>query len=313
MFNIDQYPEILIHLQQISGRFNKLSSGWIEIFCPYCDDAVRKYNPSHGHFHLSSSYPYGHCFRCGVQVGLDKILSDTKFSNLDIIAKLKQTSGFTYQQTGKAKSNKRFTKSEMIQNSLNHYQNFGQQYPQYMSNFKEYVYKRCCEINPIGFGILPILHESGLALQFYNYDGNLVTTRLLFHYKMRYLIPNIKHLYYFQDIDKIDEYQDIVITEGALDLINLYSYCSSFTDDMFYLSIGGNQYRSYIKDLINTHLLIGKYNIHVVLDQGLKRLDSLIKSTKQAVNELNPECLIKFYLPIVSKDVSECMLIKKIA
>ena len=96
MFNIEQYDEIIIHLKSISSVFKKESSGWYSIFCPYCDDAVRKLNPKHGHFHLAPSYPYGHCFRCGIKVGLDKLLIDTKFQNVQIIKSLQARTGFIH-------------------------------------------------------------------------------------------------------------------------------------------------------------------------------------------------------------------------
>lgn len=311
MFLLEQYPEILLHFQNISSIFRKETSGWYQIFCPYCDDAIRKSNPSHGHFHLAPNYPYGHCFRCGVQKGLDQILTDTNFTNLDIITKLRKRSGFTYGNVNKFKSQKHIEINTFRQKIFNHYEWFANTHPQFLKIFNEYIVRRCCEMNPLDFFILPHVHINEPAVQFYNYDGNLVTTRLILSTSIRYMYPNIKKYYYFQDIYSLDEYQDIVLTEGAFDLINLKLY-GPFKN-AFFLALGGNQYKGNIRSLINTYLLIGKYNIHVVLDQGLSHLDYIIKSSHQISNELNSEISLKFYLPSVSKDVSECMLLHRLS
>jgi hypothetical protein len=158
------------------------------------------------------------------------------------------------------------------------------------------------------FNIIPVMHENNVAVQFLNYYGKIVTTRLIYNSYIRYIIPKDKQFYYFQNFIDIDEYDNIVITEGAFDLINLYNYQPLFNNKTsFYLSLSGNNYKGLVTELINTYLLIGRYNIHVVLDNGLKFLDQMTRSMNIIVNELNPEIKLNFYLPTHTKDVSECM------
>ncbi len=309
MFNIELYPEIIIHLKSISSRCYKHSSGWYEIFCPYCNDATRKLNPKHGHFHVAPTYAFAHCFRCGTQIGLHQLLLDSGFTNLDIIKKLQQNSGFTYNKQTKIKSKK---------NNINLKEKIKEQYDyffkhnlKHLNEFKNYIEHRCFEINPIDFYLLPILDKNNqLGVYFLNYDGNHVTTRLIFG-NMRYLNSQERNAYYFQDLNTIDEFENIVITEGSFDLINLYNY-SPYFKNAFYISIGGNNYKGAIIDIIMNYLLIGKYNIHIVFDQGLPFLEKIINTTKSSINILNPEIKNYFYLPILTKDVSECMLLSRI-
>ena len=313
MFVLEQYDEIILHLKTISSVFKRESSGWYSIFCPYCDDAIRKLNPKHGHFHLAPSYPYGHCFRCGIHVGLDKLLYDTKFTNIELIKKLRIRSGFTYGNVRKFKSDSSISESELYKKFIDYYNWFYNNYPNELNQFKEYINIRCYDINPIKFFIMPVIYNGQIAVQFLNYDGQLVTTRTIFNSEMRYIIPKIKHFYYFQDFSNIDEYNNIIITEGAFDLINLNNYYLDFDNQTsFYLALSGNNYKGLIIELITNYLMIGKYNIHVVLDNGLKFLDQTIKSIISTSNELNPEINNSFYLPKYSKDVSECMALIKI-
>lgn len=312
MFNIDMYPDVLLHLRGMSQRFHKHSSGWIEIFCPYCDDATRKFNPGHGHFHVAPNYPFGHCFRCGAQVGLDKLLRDTGFTNNEILEKLRRTSGFTYGKDKKIKSEKRFSLTQLRSNIDHEYTKFYDTYPYRFNEFKSYIQKRCFEIDPTKFFLLPAVENETTGVRFLNHDGNLVTTRLI-NSEQRYMNPNVRRPYYFQDLENIDEYKSIVITEGAFDLINLYNFSSHFDkDSSFFISIGGNQYKGVTTELISNYLMIGKYNVNVVFDQGLKNLDRLIKLTKLTANILNPDINLKFFLPSAAKDVSDCILLKQL-
>ena len=310
MFNIDMYPEILLHLKGISQRFYKQGSGWIELFCPYCDDATRKYNPNHGHFHVAPNYPFAHCFRCGVQVGLDKLLKDTGFTNEAILEKLTRTSGFTYGKDKKIKSDRRYTTEQLILNINEQYLKFSEKYYDRYNEYRNYVQSRCYEIDPMKFYMVPTIEQQSTGVQFLNYDGNLITTRLI-NGPVRYMNPQTRRPYYFQNLEDIDEYDSIVITEGAFDLINLYNFSAQFNNETtFYMAIGGNQYKGISTELISNYLLIGKYNVNIVLDQGLKKLDKLIYLTKQTTSILNPDINLKFFLPSMAKDVSECILLK---
>lgn len=315
MFNIEQYDDIILHLKSISSRFYKHTSGWIEIFCPYCDDANRKLNPKHGHFHIAPNYPFGHCFRCGTPVGLDKLLLDTNFSNLDLIKQLRRTNGFIHSKSGRFKSSSIETKQNIFKNALEHYQVFYEKHNEQFNIFKQYIYNRCGDIDILYFNLSPTIYQNNVAVQFYNYDGQLTTTRMINSYSnsFRYLIPKEKQFYYFQDLLDIDEYNDIIITEGAFDLINLRNYYLPFNgNNSFYLALSGNNYKGLITELVQNYLLIGEYNIHIVFDNGLKFFEKLLKSIKTSINEINTEIHLKFYLPDHGKDVSEIMSLKQL-
>lgn len=312
IYHLDNYPEILYHLKSISTICKRESSGWYSIFCPYCDDSVRKLNPRHGHFHISSTYPYCHCFRCGKRISLYQFLIDTRFTNQQIIESLKKGSDFIYDRSSKIKSDKKYEITELKSKLISYYNWFSLTYPEQYKICIDYINKRCYEINPIKFFVMPSYENSQVGIRFLNYDGHIVTTRLI-NSNIRYVNPNVKRLYYFQNFNQIDSYNNIVICEGAIDLINLYNYYTNFRKlDSFYLSFGGNNYKKIITDLINTYLLIDKVTFHVVFDKGLKFMSRMQSSILYIVNELNPEINVQFYLPKLSKDVSECMLLDNI-
>lgn len=311
MFVIDSYPEIIMHLKALSTIFKKESSGWYSMFCPYCDDAVRKPNPRHGHFHVAPTYPFAHCFRCGTKVGLHKLLIDTGFKDARIIKKLKSVGSFTYSHSKGIKSNKQYSEGVLFEKLKEQYSAFYDRYPNGLEIYYSYIYERCVDVNPIRFYMVPTMESNILGVRFLNYDGNIVTTRLI-NSAIRYKNPTIRHPYYFQDISKLFDYKDVVIMEGAFDAVNLYCYYPKFKD-AFFLAIGGNNYSGTATELITNYLLIGHYNIHIVLDQGLQRMKKIINTTNNIINQLNTEIHTAFYLPTVSKDVSECMFLNQIA
>lgn len=314
MFNIEDYPDIIFHLKSISNICSKENSGWYSIFCPYCDDATRKFNPRHGHFHISSSYTFCHCFRCGKRVSLYNLLVDTKFKNEEILSKIKAIGNFTYNHQKTILYEKQTEINKLYSNLLKSYIWMQCNKPNELHIIKKYLEKRFLEINPIPFLIHPTLYNNKEpAIQFFNFSGYSVVTRLINNPSMRYINKNKNQLYYFQDILSIDEKQNIIITEGPIDLINAYNYCNIFNrDNSFYIAINGIHYKKSIIDIINNFLLIGKYNISIIFDQNVKNLNSIILTTKNACNELNPEIHLQCFKPIVSKDISECMNIEQI-
>lgn len=315
MFNLNNYPDILTHVRLVSRVCRPNSAGWIECFCPYCDDATRKFNPKDGHFYLANKFTFAHCFRCGTKVGLDKYLTDTGYKNVEVINIIRQLSGFVY-NTSKSKLSLRRQNIQTIDNTnmqlRDLYSTFRSQNPVYFKKFMDYIYMRCLDIDPRRFFLIPFVYQNSVQVRFLNYDGQLVTARNIDKTKGKYNIKGVKNFYYFQDITKIDEYDSIIVTEGAFDLINLSNFYLDFKES-FFIAIGGNNYRGMVADLINSFLLIGKYKIKVVFDSGIKFLDRIIKSIQMKSNELNPQIVIEFYQPINSKDVSELMLLEQIS
>lgn len=310
MFVLDNYSEIILHLKNISRIFKKESSGWYSMFCPFCDDAVRKANPRHGHFHVSPTYPFAHCFRCSTKIGLYELLTRTGFQNQEILEIIKKIGNFTYSHVKKIKSPKQMDNKKLLEKIKEEYNIFSNKYPKEFNIYTDYVYKRCLNINPIQFYMCPTIESNNVGVRFLNYDGNIVTIRLI-NSTMRYKITSIRYPYYFQDISKLFDYNDIVIVEGAFDAINLYYYYPLF-NNAFFIAIGGNHYSKIATNIISNYLLIGKYNVHVVFDQNLKKLQSIIRSITTTSNQLNTEIQTYFHLPVLSKDVSECMFLKQI-
>lgn len=308
MFRLEDYPEILAHLSGISTIFKQDSPGWYQMFCPFCDDATRKANPDHGHFHVASSFPFGHCFRCGIRVGLDHLLRITNFQNQDIINKIQRKSGVTHVNV-KRTTTTYVERHVLYQNILSRYSDFYRSYPMHFTMFRDYIYTRCLDIDPIRFFIQPAMsrNQQNIGVNFLNYDGVDITTRFLSGPK-RYQTANKGVLYYFQNIRNIDDYTDIVFTEGAFDLINLYNYCPVFTN-AFFITFGGIYYKQNVVNVVKNHLLVGKYRIHVVFDFGVKHFNKIMYEIDNSMSVLNPEISTFYYIPPKSKDVSECMLL----
>lgn len=317
MFNIEQYPSILLHFKSLSRIFKRHSSGWYEIFCPYCDDATRKANPNHGHFNLSPDAPFGHCFRCGAAYSLYKILIDTGFKNNKILDEISKFGNITYNSSKKIKFNSIDNQDLLTYKLIDILTNFKQKYFKDYLKFEDYIYKRCFEIDPVEYLLIPNYVQNNLTVKILNKSGKTVTNRFIesSNPSKRYFIPNDKPLYYFQNIENIIEYENIIICEGAFDLINLHKYNNTFNRyDSFYISIGGSNYKTAIQSIVSNFLLIGNYTINIVLDNDrLDYLDQLSQSIIQSTIILNPQLEFNFYKPSLFKDVSDCCLIELIS
>ena len=316
MFNIEQYPSILLHFKSLSRIFKRHSSGWYEIFCPYCDDATRKANPNHGHFNLSPDVPFGHCFRCGAAYSLYKILIDTGFKNNKILDEISKFGNITYNSSKKIKFNSD-NQDLLTYKLIDTLTNFKQKYFKDYLKFEDYIYKRCFEIDPVEYLLIPNYVQNNLTVKILNKSGKTVTNRFIesSNPSKRYFIPNDKPFYYFQNIENIIEYENIIICEGAFDLINLHKYNNTFNQyDSFYISIGGSNYKTAIQSIVSNFLLIGNYTINIVLDNDrLDYLDQLSQSIIQSTIILNPQLEFNFYKPSLFKDVSDCCLIELIS
>ena len=97
MYDLERYPEVLDYLKSISRIF-KNKHEWIETFCPYCNDATRKSNPTHGHFNISKKFNFCQCWRCGHTSAFTSFLDEVNFVNTDLVKALKGStlSNYTY-------------------------------------------------------------------------------------------------------------------------------------------------------------------------------------------------------------------------
>ena len=312
--DILQYPTLVNFLTSISFIFKPLSNGqYIEMFCPICDDATRKYKPDHGHFNIARYGNFCKCFRCDYSNSLSRLLISLGYNDQTILSLLSRnnTQNFVYSNSNKLNN---LADINIKQNLIDFYTNFEQTNNNVFKQYLNYIDNRMGNINPIDFFMKPLINNGYLLVSFYNYNGSLVTSRYITpHKKFRYLIPSnqIKPYYYFQDLNNIDTYTSIVICEGAIDLINIYNYCMLFSG-AFFISIGGKQFKKILRELISNYLLIGSYIFNIIFDNDGKnwQFKKLISSCTDIVLSLNPNCSINFYYPIISKDFSDLNYLK---
>jgi hypothetical protein len=307
LFQIEDFPDIVYHLQTTSKIFKLLPNHeYYEMFCPYCDDAIRKLNPSHGHMNIGRRKPFFNCFRCDSKGSLLKLLKDGGFSNIDVLRKLASLKT-DYVFTSSSKS---LIKQKKIPIQSIH-REFRSNNPQYYDVFQRYLYTRILDGSALEHFLYPDVYDNKLRCTFSNYNGNIVTSRFISPSKIRYMNATNKQYYFFQDIGKIDEFESIVICEGAFDAINLYHYSIFNTKNNFFLAINGKYYTKVVKELITNFLLIGKHNFKIVFDADILNTNQIKFSITQVMNQLNPECTAEYYKPILTKDVSELMNIDK--
>ena len=290
-------------LKTKSRIYKRHNSGWVEIFCPFCGDAVRRSNPSHGHLYFNPEIGCFRCFRCDTSGSLIKVLNEYGISDPQLLTWLASKSSKTY-LLGK----KQITKHS---NTINDRNLKSLEMNVDLEPFYQYIEQRFGVLDPIKYNIRPYINGGRcVGISFYNASDKLVTTRF-FEGSIRYNNPNIRYWYYFQPLKFISEYDNILITEGSIDAINSIRYTSYFRG-CFAIAINGNNYSGDVEKLINHYLKIGKYTIHVILDNGLKFERRIIYNLNKCM-EYNPDISIKIYKPLNSKDISELMVIGEVS
>jgi len=200
MFNLNNYIEIENHLKSISRIYKQTNNNWIQIFCPFCGDATRKANPTHGHLYLSKSFPYFLCFRCNSSGNLIKLLLHTEFNNHEIINTLQKISknniDYLYY---KHIENKNINKVELYEIINKQHDNFIQNYGfDDYNQFRNYLDKRSIDIYPTNYLISPVKYDNNLFCQIYNFNNQIVSHRSINNSTYRHSHNEI-NLYYFQD------------------------------------------------------------------------------------------------------------------
>jgi len=301
------------HLHSISKIYRKTSSEFIEIFCPYCNDATRKSNPNHGHLYFSLNSNYFHCFRCNEVGALSRLLTHTGFTDTSAIALLRQNNRDDISYFRKNKNIKSFDKESKAikeKRSLEKYKIL--KGTDDFNRFQEYMNMRCLDINFANYFAYPERKFGKLVCTFYNYDNLFVTSRFIDSSSKRYHNNKEKPIYYFQNLTTLINHTEIVICEGVFDLINLHNYNKYLGEDSFYIAMNGSSYVQTIKWLLTTYLLMGSYKIHVVVDRGLIGLRTMINKSIYQTQRWNINVELVFYEPVLSKDVSELMSLEKI-
>lgn len=297
-FDLNEQIEFTNHLKTISKIYRPNSNKeWIQILCPYCDDAYRKQTVTHGHFYVSRYFNFGQCFRCETKVSTRKLLIDTGFTNITLLKSIfKLNRNIIYLREDKLGQLD-------TSNILEKHYNFKKEFPEYYKLYLNYLQYRIGELDFLKFKTYPLILENYLAIAFNNYYNEISTIRFINNNALRYYKLKINSFYFFQDPT---HYSNIVVCEGSFDLINLYKYSTVFDNNAsFYIALNGRSYVSDIAKLVIEYYMIGYYTINIVFDKNLKNQSVIQKSLELKVNELNSNIHIKYYIPTLGKDVSE--------
>lgn len=300
-FEFEKLTSVHHHLKQVSKIFIKNKNEYV-MFCPFCNDATRKVNPSHGHLYISCDYPVFNCFRCSASGTLGKLLIHTEFDDIEILNYISSFIKYDFVKDFN-KRVKRYEDKNLLY-KLNY--EFVKNNKQDFYRFKQYVNNRLGDIDYLYFLLSPgFLLNNILCCNFYNKDLELINSRLIDKYKdFRYKInERSSGLYYFQEMN-FNMYDKIVLTEGPFDIINTYLYNNVFHNN-FHMSISGKKYFSTVEYLILNYLLIGKYVINIVFDNDVKHLNSIIFKIRKFTNSYNDQIIVKGWVPSYTKDVGE--------
>jgi len=301
------------HLRNTSRIYRSTSGDFIEMFCPYCNDATRKSKPNHGHLYFSITTNYFHCFRCNEVGSLTRLLTHTGFTDQDALSLLRQNNRDDISYFRKAKHKNLFGIESAGAKRTRAFEKYlALRSTDDFSRFYSYMTNRCLDIDFSKYFVFPERKFDKLVCSFYNYDNRFVTSRFIDSNDKRYHNSKDKPLYYFQNMANIINHKEIVICEGIFDIINLHNYCQNFSDDSFYIAMNGSSYVQTIKMLLTTYLLLGNYRISVVVDKGLIGLSHMIKKSRYQVERWNKSVDLVFYEPMLSKDVGELMFLDRL-
>lgn len=311
MFSILNYPGIVNFINQ-SFSYHLLinwNSEWIVTFCPFCNDVTRKYSPKHGHLNFNKNSPFVHCFRCGYVGSLSEFLVEVDFLDTSILTELaKYESAIVVgHKTIKIINRSNHETRALVDRDYDYFRN------NHITDFiryYDYIDMRIPDCNPINFFIKPGFqvhnNERKLICQMMNSDMQVVNQRIVPPSDTRYIKSDISTIYYFQSLVNISNCEDIIICEGVFDLINLYN-SGLFDKNGFYVAMNGSHYVRNIINIISNFLMIGNYNIHIIIDNDMVNEMKIIGISRTFVNMLNDSIDIIFYRPSVGKDVSEFM------
>lgn len=308
MYDITNYQDLIKYIKSINnGRF-KNSNGWHETYCPFCDDINRKNYLSHGHLYICSTSEFFVCHRCDEKGHITKFIKAIGYCGSDLNSIIKDT------KTSFIITNK--TRSIVYNKS----HNFNENYIKFKTTsvkrysiFLEYIKNRCNYINPIDYKLSPNIVNDKLVCDIYNANNVRLASRFIDNNTKRYLNHSEKQYYYFQDIYDIVNKQNIIICEGAFDIINLSNYWKFNTSNSFFISVGGSHYTSCISYLLHEWILIGKFNIFMIFDKDISKKTIYMKNIKKIIKYINISINIKFYQPVLSKDVSELFWLEEIS
>ena len=319
MYELNKIQPILYHLEYIANGMFKDKGSHYMTFCHFCNDMTRKHNPNHGHCYVSKNLPVYYCHRCGSAGTILKLLIYTNFQDQDIIDYLKSFMKYNFVKdyiylTPKIK----YDKIALLNSISKRIKSVSEKD---ILSFNNYLSSRLGNINYSKFLLYPLYisptEENDsykvLTVAFNNSNNEFCGARLINQIgKIRY--KKEKSWYFFQPFKFNENIKNIIISEGMFDILNLYLYGNYFTKgNSFYMSISGKNYMSVIESLIFQELLIGKFNIHIILDSDNKYLKQIKNMLFKLIKTLNNEINIHIWKPVNGlKDTGEYPLIEQI-
>jgi hypothetical protein len=313
MLNQNEIDDLITFIKMKNNVFKATGKGYYRVASPCCDNGSTKYQDCHGNIQFKEVR--FKCWKCSKSMSLLQYVMSMGYNNQSVIKALKalKQSGYIYNST-KSKTNSIYDIGLKDRIRIEH-NLFRQKYPDQYNVFMKYVIERLGDINPIQYGISPLMKDNKLLVNFYNSSGNQVTARYVEeNNNMKYFKYKNSSYYYHQSIKDITGYNNITISEGIFDIINLSNYYLDFKKSFFF-AINGHQYNNILSYVISKYFLIGKYNFNIVFDDD--DIDIIKKTKQDMINtkiKLNKQCTIKFYKPDIEtiKDVSNLMTLKEI-
>lgn len=327
MYDLTKLPSISHHLSSIAGGMWVDKGSHYNSFCPFCDDQTRKYNPSHGHLYVAKILPVFICHRCSASGSILKLLAFTNFDDQETLNYLRSILKFNFSKDYFS-SNKPKIKQTTQQLSKVITEKIKSVDENSLNIFNSYLYSRLGTINYSKFLLYPEfiqpndkINQKVLSVAFNNSLNNYCGARLINQIgKIRYKTQ--KDAYYFFQPYDFENINNIIISEGLFDILNIYLYNNTFSHrDSFYMSISGKNYISAIEKLICQELLIGKFNINLIIDidekyntsNSTKTYINILKYKAEKIcNKLNQNISISIYKPVEGlKDIGEYPLLIK--
>jgi len=271
--------EIENFLKAKSSVYKETSGGKeIQIFCPYCGDAFRKYNPKWGHLYIHKETGLFYCHRCNEKGTLLKLLLDLDFDNKSIINELAKYYKLNEIYTDKPR--------QLVIDKTTTKINTTKYHSYWIRNKNAYIYfvfrTGIDDINQMveRYRCYPISDDSIL---FCNINYEPILERRLFDKMFRY--KKIKPDEYYVLPGSADTF---LIAEGVFDIINLDQYVEYQTSTK--VAIGGKNYIKLV-DLIcrlyapNNLILFVDNDIDV--DKLKKFLMNYVAKKKLEVGEIH--------------------------
>lgn len=302
MYELKKITPAVRHIQKVSPGMFRDTGGEYLIHCPFCDDATRKNASSHGHLYIAHNSPVFNCFRCETSGTILRFLIETDFRDQEV---LKYIASFIQYRFIKNYSKKSIVSNininDLYKQNIQKITQFKKVDRKNFNIFQKYISGRIGNVDYNTFLVYPTMlklkDREYFCCGFNNSDNEYITSRFIEkHSYFRYKNSDVNNLYYFQLRD-FNRYNQIAITEGVFDIINLYLYSDTFKNCLF-MSISGKKYISELESLLTKSILIGNYQVNLIFDLDFKDPKfTLIRCIKLA-SHYNQNVVVRGFIPI---------------